>query len=88
MKTLHLLRRYRDSLAEEAIRAEIVDHAGEGAVTVLLIQDAVLEEPELSAPIFVNQSDIEARGVDRPCEKVDYHRICRMVVEHDRVVVW
>lgn len=87
MKTLHLLRKRNDSLALEAIGAELAA-GGRENVTVLLIQDAVLEVPDLPVPIFVNGEDLKARGVERPGETVGYGRISRLVLEHDRAVVW
>jgi hypothetical protein len=63
MKTLHILRKRNDRLAEETIRLE-GGSAKEGhLVTVLLIQDAVLGKPAVPAPIYVNIQDLQARGV-------------------------
>ena len=88
MKTLHLLKKRDDRLAEDAIRAELAAGDQGQGVTVLLLQDAVLGSPDLPVSVFVSGQDLRARGAVRPCETVDYGQICRMILEHDRVVVW
>ncbi|MGH7274997.1 MAG: hypothetical protein ACREIQ_11145 [Nitrospiria bacterium] len=103
MKTLHILRRRNDHLAEAAICSESVSSASGGREgsfsSVLLIQDAVLGCPAIPVPVYVNTQDLQARGVTRPYggteglklsppKIIDFEEICRMIVEHDRVVVW
>lgn len=88
MKTLHVLRRRNDRLAEAAICSEFTS-GGEGySASVLLIQDAVLGSPAVPVPVYVNAQDLQARGVTRPYEIIDYDEICKMILEHDRTVVW
>jgi sulfur transfer complex TusBCD TusB component (DsrH family) len=87
VKTLHILRKRKDALAEEAISSEAAS-GGEGSVTVLLIQEAVLGSPSVPAKIFVNNQDAQARGAVRTYTGVDYQQICQMILNHDRTVVW
>ncbi len=151
MKTLHVLRKRNDHLAEAEICSESSAGGKGHSVSVLLIQDAVLGYPAVPVPVYVNTQDLQARGVSRPygttegpmlsppqlesedlalpgqargvggtcvpppapaCPAgrgragagrsedgpkrtphgpphiIDYEEICRMIVEHDRIVVW
>ena len=92
LKTLHILRKRKDVFAEAAICSESASSAsggGEGhRVTVLLIQDAVLGTPAVPVPVYVNAQDLQARGAKRPYAAIDYDKICQMILEHDRTVVW
>jgi len=91
MTTLHILRKRNDQLAEAAIRSESDSGKKGDGLSILLIQDAVLGRPDVSAPIFINAKDLKARGVVKKSsgsELIDYDRISQMIVEHDRTVVW
>ncbi len=65
MKTLHILRKRKDTFAEAAICSEAAFEGKGRDVTVLLIQDAVLGNPTVSVPVYVNKQDLEARGAQR-----------------------
>jgi len=84
MRSLHLIRKTSDPLAEEAIAYEAQD----GPVAILLIQDGVLNRHRFPGQVFVNQEDLEARAQASPHRKVTYEEIARMIVEYDRTVVW
>jgi sulfur transfer complex TusBCD TusB component (DsrH family) len=84
MRTLHLIRKSRDPLAEEAISHE----ARDGPVAVLLIQDGVLNRASFPGEIYVNREDLEARALESPHRKLDYTEIARLILQFDRTVVW
>jgi sulfur relay protein TusB/DsrH len=84
MRTLHLIRKSRDPLAEEAISHE----ARDGTVAVLLIQDGVLNRTRFPGEVFVNREDIEARALESPHRNIDYAEIVRLILQYDRTVVW
>jgi sulfur transfer complex TusBCD TusB component (DsrH family) len=105
VKTLHVLRKRNDHLAEAEICSESSAGGKGHSVSVLLIQDAVLGHPAVPVPVYVNTRDLQARGVTSglagggpraiggqgphgPPHIIDYEEICRMIVEHDRIVVW
>lgn len=96
MKTLHILRKRKDTLAEAAICSEAASSTASGgssgganhSVTVLLIQDAVLGSPTVPVPVYVSLQDLQARGVTRSYTTLHYDQICQMIVEHDRTIVW
>ena len=99
MKTLHILRRRNDYLAEAAICSESLSGGNGDSVSVLLIQDAVLGVPSVPGPVYVDTQDLQARGVARSFgdsegtalkhpQIIDYEDICQMILDHDRTVVW
>ncbi len=88
MKTLHILRKRKDTFAEAAICSEATFGGKARDVTVLLIQDAVLGSPDLSVPVYVNKQDLQARGAERDYPVIDYDQICQMILDHDRTIVW
>jgi len=66
VKTLHVLRKRNDHLAEAEICSESSAGGKGHSVSVLLIQDAVLGHPAVPVPVYVNTQDLQARGVTRP----------------------
>jgi sulfur transfer complex TusBCD TusB component (DsrH family) len=88
LKTLHILRKRKDAFAEAAICSEATSEGKGRNVTVLLIQDAVLGSPAVPVPIYVNIQDLQARGVQREYPAIHYDRICQMIIDHDRTIVW
>ena len=88
MKTLHILRTRKDTLAEAAITSEAASQGKAQGVTVILIQDAVLGNPAVSVPVYANLQDLQARGVTRPYTALNYDQICQMILDHDRTIVW
>jgi hypothetical protein len=96
MKTLHILRKRKDTLGEAAICSEAASSSTSGGsggeanhrVTVLLIQDAVLGSPTVPVPVYVSLQDLQARGVTRNYNTVSYEQICQMILDHDRTIVW
>ncbi len=65
LKTLHILRKRKDPLAEAAICAEAASAGKDPCVTVLLIQDAVLGNPAVPVSIYASIHDLQARGAMR-----------------------
>ncbi len=91
MGSLHIIRRRNDRMAEAVVRSESSAEGKGDSVAVLLIQDAVLARPDLGVPVYVNGLDLKARGLSPEAAAgaaVDYDRICKMILEHDRTVVW
>ena len=88
MKTLHIVRQRADRLAEAAIRRESASTPSKAAVTVLLIQSAVLGDYSLPVSIYASEPDLLARGVTRPYEAIDFDRMSQLILEHDRTIVW
>jgi sulfur transfer complex TusBCD TusB component (DsrH family) len=66
LKTLHILRKRKDTLAEAAICSEAASGGTDQGVTVLLIQDAVLGNPVVPVPVYVSIQDLQARGATQP----------------------
>ncbi len=84
MKILHILRREEDQLVREIIEH---DKTGEN-LSVLLIQDGVLSKLREEDSVFASVNDVEARGLHVNCNLVDYPAICKLIIEHDKVIVW
>ena len=84
MKTLHIIRNIDDKLAQEMIHH---DSAKED-VAVLLIQDGVLSNLQVTGDIYASVNDVEARGLNTTYRLVDYSSICQLIIDHDRVIVW
>jgi sulfur transfer complex TusBCD TusB component (DsrH family) len=84
MKTVHLIRKSWDPLAEEAV----IHEARRGAVAVVLIQDGVWNRTEFPGEVFVSREDLEARRLSSRHRTVDYRTIATLIVECDRAVVW
>ncbi len=85
MRILHVLRDPNDRLAVEVARQQ-----GEtNQIALLLIQDGVLARPDLpSAKVYALAHDLEASGVTGAGEPLDYGDVVRLIVEHDKVIVW
>lgn len=85
MRTLHVIRRLTDRFAVEAAHAE-------SGSAVLLIQDAVLMTEEMFGErkrvVFVSERELSACGWKSPFPALSDEEICRMILRHDRVVVW
>ena len=84
MKILHLVRQIVD---ERALRTA-VGQSAQHAVTVLLLQDAVLTPLDFPGQVYACREDVEARGARSATEAVDYDRMVQMIFEHDKVVSW
>jgi len=84
MKTLHIIRKAGDKLAQEVINHE----SDKSGVTVLLIQDGVLSSLQWAGDIYASVNDIEARGLNTSYKLVDYSSICQLIIDHDKVIVW
>ncbi len=86
MPTLHVIRRADDLLA--------VDAAGHGDPrgTILLIHDGVRAVVPGSSsgrcPVYAAAHDVQARGVKTDYPLITTAEICRLIVEHERVIVW
>jgi len=84
MKTLHIIRKAGDKLAQEVINHE----SDKSGVTVLLIQDGVFSSLQWAGDIYASVNDIEARGLNTSYKLVDYSSICQLIIDHDKVIVW
>lgn len=84
MKTLHILRREADQFIREVIEHDRTARE----VSILLIQDGVLSKFREDKHVYASVNDVEARGLDVSCNLVDYPAICRLIAEHDKVIVW
>lgn len=84
MNILHILRKEEDLFVKEVIAHDrtLKD------VSILLIQDGVLSKFREDKNVFASVNDVEARGLNVSCNLVDYPAICRLIVEHDKVIVW
>ncbi|MFW5900854.1 MAG: hypothetical protein ACOCTH_03700 [Halodesulfurarchaeum sp.] len=53
--------------------------------TVVLVQDGVVLEPDIDAPIYAVEEDCEVRGVDLPpaIEPVTYARLVELIFESE-----
>ncbi|MFB6110129.1 MAG: DsrH/TusB family sulfur metabolism protein [Halodesulfurarchaeum sp.] len=51
--------------------------------TVVLVQDGVLLEPDVDAPVYAVRDDLEARGITPPdpVEAIDYDDLVDLVFE-------
>lgn len=84
MKVLHIIRKNDDRLAQEMIEHDRTT----GDMAVLLIQDGVLSRLKVGGEIYASVNDVEARGITAPYKLIDYPEICKLIIEHDKVVVW
>ena len=83
-KTLHIIRKIGDKLAQE-----VIDHeSAKGDVSVLLIQDGVLSRLYWPGDVYASVSDVEARGLNTSYKLVDYSTICQLIIDHEKVIVW
>ena len=87
MKILHVFRHKNDPYPLEIARLQAA--GGEHQVSVVLLQDAVLDPPrDSSLRVMACREDAEARGVDPGVPLVDYEEIVDRIFEADRVVNW
>ena len=84
MKTLHIIRKAGDKLAQEVINHE----SDKSGVTVLLIQDGVFSSLQWAGDIYASVNDVDARGLKTSYKLVDYSSICQLIIDHDKVIVW
>jgi len=83
-KTLHIIRKIGDKLAQE-----VIDHeSAKGDVSVLLIQDGVLSSLYGAGDVYASVNDVEARGLNTTYKLVDYSTICQLIIDHEKVIVW
>jgi len=82
---LHLIRRLGDTEAVAVARAQ---QAAGYSVSLLLLQDAVLDRPDFPGPILACRQDDQARGGRCPYPSLDYDDIVRLLFEHRRVISW
>ena len=83
-KTLHIIRKIGDKLAQE-----VIDHeSAKGDVSVLLIQDGVLSRLYGAGDVYASVNDVEARGLNTSFKLVDYSTICQLIIDHEKVIVW
>jgi tRNA 2-thiouridine synthesizing protein B len=59
--------------------------AGDDDARIVLIQDGVLLEPELDAPLYAVGRDVEVRGVELPpnIERISYDTVVEFVLEQE-----
>ncbi|MEK6561277.1 MAG: DsrH/TusB family sulfur metabolism protein [Nitrospirota bacterium] len=84
MKTLHIIRKVDDKLAQEVINHD----SAKGDVSVLLIQDGVLSNMHGVYEMYASVNDVEARGLNTSYKLVDYASICQLIIDHDKVIIW
>ena len=85
MNILHVIRDPHERLALELARHQ----SAHNRVSLLLIQDAVLARPMLDAvSVYTLAEDLEARGAQHQGVRVDYDEAVRLMVGHDKMVVW
>lgn len=84
MKTLHVIRDPKDTMSLEVAGFE----KGLNGVGVLLIQDGVLSKIGLPVEIYACEEDVRARGIETGYKLVDYDRICGLILEYERAIVW
>lgn len=84
MKILHILKKEEDQFVKGVIEHDrtLKD------VSILLIQDGVLSKFREDKNVFASVNDVEARGLNVSCNLVDYPAICRLIVKHDKVIIW
>ncbi|MBI2919401.1 MAG: hypothetical protein HYY01_15620 [Chloroflexi bacterium] len=82
---LHVVRRVGDGEALAVARAQ---RAAGHQVTLLLLQDAVLDRPDFSGPVLTGAEDVQARGGRSTYPGLSYEAIVRLVFESQRVVSW
>lgn len=84
MNVLHILKREEDQFVKEVIEHDRTVKE----VSILLIQDGVLSKFRENKNVFASVNDVEARGLNVKCNLVDYPAICKLIIEHDKVIVW
>ena len=59
--------------------------AGDDDAHVVLVQDGVVLDPDVDAPVYAVADDVDVRGVDLPpdVERVSYDALVEMIVERE-----
>lgn len=81
---LHILTHADNAEAWEAIASESRGQA----VTVLLVQEAVLAPPHSSVTVVASRADWQRHGAVHPHKTVDYEDILQLIDEHDVIRRW
>lgn len=94
MHVVHVIQRPGDGRAWETARA----HAGEHRVTVVLLQDAVVDPPDPPDPpgaagaagmeVLAVERDMAARGLPGRHEAIGEDDLVELLFRADRVISW
>ncbi|HUW67856.1 MAG TPA: DsrH/TusB family sulfur metabolism protein [Candidatus Nanoarchaeia archaeon] len=83
---LHIIKRHGDDIALDIIREQLKF----GSVSVLLMQDGVLDCDKLGLDIttYASKSDVVARGIKTWIELLDYDGIVDLIFNSEKVICW
>lgn len=91
MHVVHVIQRPGDGRAWETARA----HAGEHRVTVVLLQDAVVDPPDppgaagaAGMEVLAVERDMAARGLPGRHEAIGEDDLVELLFRADRVISW
>ena len=85
-RVLHILKESPSEEALDLIRRQALKNSEEQ--TILLIQDAVRLNPDVSVPMLVLEEDAKRRSVSTGYERVDYEKMLDLILSHDAVMMW
>ena len=85
-RVLHILKESPSEEALDLIRRQALKNSEEQ--TILLIQDAVRLNPDVSVPMLVLEEDAKRRSVSTDYERVDYEKMLDLILSHDAVMMW
>ena len=86
MRILHIIKIKNDILALSMAKEQALGKD----VSILLLHDAVLtDKVQLNgSKAFACKDDVLARGVEMPCQLVDYQEIVNLIFDNEKVISW
>lgn len=83
---LHIIKCHGDETALEIIKKQ----AKSGIISVLLMQDGVLDcdELDLEVTVYASKADVIARGIRTWKQLLDYDEIVDLICDSDKVMCW
>ncbi len=85
MNILHIVRQLNDDRALGTMKAQ---REQGHLTTLLLLHDAVLSKDAPGENVLACQDDVAARGGKTAFKTVSYDDIVKLMVEHDKVILW
>jgi sulfur relay protein TusB/DsrH len=83
---LHIIKRHDDVIALDIIREQLEF----GSVSVLLMQDGVLDCDKLGldVTIYASEADVVARGIKTWTNLLDYEKIVDLIFDSEKIICW
>jgi len=83
---LHIIKHHGDDIALDIIREQLKF----GSISVLLMQDGVLDcdKLDLDITIYASKADVVARGIKTWIQLLDYDEIVDLIFNSEKVICW